>query len=89
MEKKENDFYKKKSSLEYVFKKSELNGLRENVQDLYSRCLGSRENTENKVGTVLVDTLYVTGVHICPTFYQSKLKKQAGAELCHAQVKAC
>ena len=38
--------------------KLKLNGLHENVQDFYSRWLGSRENTENKVWTVLLDTLY-------------------------------
>ena len=29
----------------------------ENVKDLYSRCIGSRENTKNKVQIVLQDAL--------------------------------
>ena len=36
----------------------ELKGLHENVQNFYSRCLGSREIAKNEVETVLVDTLY-------------------------------
>ena len=37
----------------------ELKGLHENVQNFYSRCLGSREIAKNEVETVLVDTLYI------------------------------
>ena len=42
---------------------SELKGLHENVQNFYSRCLGSREKAKNEVETVLVDTLYVVLTH--------------------------
>ena len=38
---------------------SELKGLHENVQNFYSRCLGSQEIDKNEVETVLVDTLYL------------------------------
>ena len=36
---------------------TELKGLRENVQNFYSRFLGSREIAKHEVQTVLVDTL--------------------------------
>ena len=39
--------------------KSELNGLHKNVQHFDPSFLGSRENTKNKVQTVLMDTLYI------------------------------
>ena len=52
-----------------------------NVQDVYSRCLGSREDTKNKVQTVLVDTLYHLSVTI-HTFLLSRHTLWNGGKNC-------
>ena len=53
--------------------KSELNGLHENVQHFYPRCLGSREIQKTKKATTLWDTLYLRNVQLVKTCKKANL----------------